>query len=216
MDQLYNLEKLKARFQFTLPGREAQFQMAPTFRPEMDESGITQKAGVIILLYLKSNKLYFPLIERPVYNGAHSGQISLPGGKMDSSDVDLIATALRECEEEIGIKASTITPLGKLSELFIPVSKFQVFPIVGFIEKITEFFPQPEEVSSIMEVPLELLLKESTLEKKQVIYNNKDEVIPFYNIFGKMVWGATAMILSEFTHVWKEVYATNYSDTKFL
>lgn len=202
----YNLEKLKARLKLPLPGREAQFRMAPTFRPTMDESGISQKAGVIILLYLKANKLYFPLIERPIYNGAHSGQISLPGGKMEIYDNNLIKTALRECEEEVGIKANTVNVLGKLSELFIPVSKFEVFPVVGFLDQSPEFMPQPQEVSSIIDVPLSMLLKESTLERKQVIYNGQDEFIPFYNIMEKMVWGATAMILSEFIHIWKEVY----------
>ncbi|NJK96949.1 MAG: CoA pyrophosphatase [Bacteroidales bacterium] len=162
--------------------------MAPTYRPLMDESGNRNKAGVTILLYLKEGNIHFPLIERPVYNGVHSGQISFPGGKTEAGDISMIDTSLRECREEIGVNSTHVKVLGTLTELYIPVSKFEVYPVVAYLEEYTGFIPQPGEVSSILEVPLNLILSETILEEKKVLYNGIEETIPFYNIFGKMVW----------------------------
>ncbi len=209
------LKNLERRLLLPLPGKEAQFQMAPSYRLEMQESGPKQMAGVTILLYSKNDRLFFPLIERPIYDGAHSGQISFPGGKMDKEDRNLTCTALRECEEEIGIDSSTIIVLGCLSSLFIPVSKFEVYPIIGLCKEKPIFKPQVSEVVSILEIPLDLILSEEIKEVKSVLYNGAEEKVPYYNIFNKMVWGATAMILSEFIQVWKE--STDiYSEARFL
>lgn len=201
-----DLSKLEQRFLLPLPGKEAQFRLAPSFRPSMDESGAIQEAGVIILLYYKNNELHFPLIERPVYNGAHSGQISFPGGKTEATDKSIIDTALRECNEEIGVNASKIKVLGNLTNLIIPISKFEVHPVVGYWEGTISFSAQPEEVVSIIEVPLSAVLSETTLEYKKVIYEGIEGIIPFFNVCDKMVWGATAMILSEFIHIWNETF----------
>jgi 8-oxo-dGTP pyrophosphatase MutT (NUDIX family) len=210
VDKLLNT--LKTRLQLPLPGKEAQYLLAPSYRSGMNEDGPRKKAGVILLLYLKNNELHFPLIERPVYNGAHSGQISFPGGQVDPADKNLTETSLRECEEEIGLKASKIEVIGELTSLFIPASKFEVFPIIGFYRETPSFIPQKEEVASIIEVPLSLLLSESCIEYKKVEFNGLEESIPFYNIYNKMVWGATAMMLSEFVCIWKEnpAYSTRF------
>lgn len=210
VDKLLNT--LKTRLQLPLPGKEAQYLLAPSYRSGMDEQGPRKKAGVILLLYLKNNEIHFPLTERPVYNGAHSGQISFPGGQVDPSDKTTIDTALRECEEEIGIKASKIEVIGELTSLFIPASKFEVFPLIGFLREAPVFIPQVEEVASIIEVPLSLILSENCIEYKKVEFNGLEESIPYYNIFGKMVWGATAMMLSEFIYIWKEnpAYSTRF------
>jgi 8-oxo-dGTP pyrophosphatase MutT (NUDIX family) len=144
------------------------------------------------------------LIERPVYDGAHSGQISFPGGKMEPDDKDLLFTALRECQEEIGIEAARIQVLGSLSPLYIPVSKFEVYPVVGYLSEEPVFIPQTKEVVSILEVPVTRILEADVIEYRTVHYNGKEESIPYFNIQNKFVWGATAMILSEFVQVIKE------------
>lgn len=198
------LEGLKKRLLMPLPGREAQFRMAPSYRPGMDDTAPKQLAGVTILLYKRNNELFFPLIERPQYNGAHSGQISFPGGRKEDHDRNLTVTALRECEEEIGTDASKILVLGGLSQVFIPVSKFDVHPTIGYFQETPIFKPQASEVVAVIEVPLNLILDDHIVEQKSVLYNGIDEVIPYFNISNKMVWGATAMILSEFIQIWKE------------
>lgn len=199
-----NISNLEERLRLPLPGRNAQLRMAPSYRAGMDETGARMLAGVTILLYRRNGQLCFPLIERPVYNGAHSGQISFPGGKMDPEDKDLVFTALRECQEEIGIDASNIQVLGCLSPLFIPVSKFEVYPVIGYVSHEPVFIPQASEVVTILEVPVSRILDENIREQKKVIHNGKEEIIPYFNIQDKFVWGATAMILSEFIQVIKE------------
>lgn len=211
-----DFKNFRNRLTVPLPGIEAQFRMAPSYRPGMDELGPRQKAGVILLLYKKNKELYFPLIERPVYNGAHSGQISFPGGKQEPEDKNLTETALRECEEEIGVNTSEIITLGELTHLYIPVSKYEVYPVVGYWEGDTDFRPQVNEVVSIIEVPLNMILSEKCIEYKKVVFNGAEETIPFYNISGKMVWGATAMILSEFIQIWNDSLLDFYSETRFL
>jgi 8-oxo-dGTP pyrophosphatase MutT (NUDIX family) len=196
--------KLKDRLMQPLPGRDSQFRMAPTYRHSLLETGSKIKAAVMILLYVNQHELYFPLIKRPVYEGAHSGQISFPGGKTDIHDKSMIDTALRECEEEIGIHKNSIEVLGELTKLYIPVSKFEVYPVVGFLPLTTSFIPQASEVETVIEVPLSMILSAQTLETKTIKYKGADESIPFFNIYNHMVWGATAMILSEFIHIWKE------------
>lgn len=208
------IENIKKRLAQPLPGKDAQFLLAPSYRPLLNENGSRNKAGVILLLYLKNNEFHFPLIERPVYNGAHSGQISFPGGKMETGDKTLTETSLRECEEEIGIKAKDISVVGTLTDLFIPASMFEVTPLVGFYEKIPEFTPQKEEVVSVLEVPLNFILADNCIKYKKIIYDGSEQTIPYFDIFGKMVWGATAMILSEFTFVWKE--SAEFYSTRFL
>lgn len=180
MDEL--LENLKKRLLLPLPGKEVQYRMAPSYRPETEGTLNKLLAGVTILLYQKDRKLYFPLIERPQYNGVHSGQISLPGGRMDESDRNLTVTALRECEEEIGINSSDILVLGSLTSLFIPVSNFEVHPTVGYLKKDPIFVPQITEVVSIIEVPADLLLSDQIKDRKIIEYNGNQEEIPFFNI----------------------------------
>jgi 8-oxo-dGTP pyrophosphatase MutT (NUDIX family) len=213
MDEL--LENLKKRLLLSLPGKEVQFLMAPSYRSEKEGTVSKHLAGVIILLYLKNNQLHFPLIERPIYNGVHSGQISFPGGRMEECDRNLTITALRECEEEIGIASSDVLVLGSLTSLFIPVSNFEVYPTVALLKKDPVFIPQIAEVVSIIEVPVDLILSGHIKDQKTIEYNGNQEIIPSYNIRNKMVWGATAMILSEFSQVLKES-GKDYSDTRFL
>lgn len=196
------INQLAQDLQSVLPGRKAQYKMAPELRLE-NRHGYYQNAAVMILLYTRGRTWHTVLMKRPEYAGAHSNQISLPGGKAEESDASLEETALREIREEIGIDDSKIRMLGKLSRLHIPVSGIEVLPVVGFYPEDPDFQPDPSEVSYLIEVPLDDLLNPgNTMEKFRTLMCKLVRV-PYYKIGDEHVWGATAMILSEFLEVIK-------------
>ena len=193
---------LSERLKRELPGREAQEMMIPPARRAdvVDEQKVAQArpAGALILLYPVENDLAFPLIKRPVYNGVHSGQVSLPGGKRDLEDKSLIETALRECSEEIGVGGETVQTLGILSDLFVPVSRFLITPVVGFVRQIPAFIPDDYEVERMFSGTLKELVDPKTIREGMIRLSSGYEMsAPYFNIAGEVVWGATAMILSE-------------------
>ncbi len=199
-----------------LPGLAGQIKMAPEPRPghpnRWDRPDNYREASVLLLLYphipLDGNgpsplsaepELHFVLIRRPEYpGGVHSGQISLPGGRREEGE-SLPATALREAAEEIGLIPETVEIVGQLSPLYTPPSNFYIFPFVAFSLSQPMFQPNPYEVAELIETPLSLLL-DSANRKEEIRYfqNYGERRIPFFDIFGHQVWGATAMILSEF------------------
>jgi 8-oxo-dGTP pyrophosphatase MutT (NUDIX family) len=202
---------LKKRLAEPLPGRDAQAIMAPL---PIDENRFKENpknparpGGVMILLYPKNGEIYLPLMKRPSYDGAHSGQVSFPGGKVESEDVDLIATALRETEEEIGVKQSEISVLGQLSELFIIASNFKVYPSLGVMHFAPKFIPDPYEVESVLEVPLRQLWDKSRQGIEEMNFGRYTIHSPYFEIEGHKVWGATAMMLSELIAVFDEMNA---------
>lgn len=158
-----------------------------------------QNAAVLVLCYPdKNGEMNLVLIRRNQYKGPHSGQISFPGGKPEVQDNDLWATALRETSEELGISSNQVSALRPLSRLYVPPSNFLISPFVAYAENSCMFVPDPKEVDKIIEVPLKNLIATEPLITKQS--NSSFELIdvPAY-IFGQdEVWGATAMILSEF------------------
>lgn len=171
-------------------------------RPELDKAATAvrqpREAGVLICMYPKAGETYFVMMERAEYEGVHSGQIALPGGKVEAGDRDKWHTSLRETEEETGIVARQVQKVMALSELYIPPSNFMVSPFVGYLHETPILTPDPIEVQSLIEVPLEELLDDRSLgvRRLQVKYVGDIEV-PVFEFQGKIVWGATAMILSE-------------------
>src|SRR5690606_7847625 len=124
----------------SLPGEAAHLKMSPSLRVRTSEvakqPGFNPKqSAVIILLYPENDIWYNVLIKRPEYKGTHSGQIAFPGGRFEENDVTFDITALRECEEEIGVSRELITVLGKLTEIYIPPSNFMVHPYIGYCEE---------------------------------------------------------------------------------
>jgi 8-oxo-dGTP pyrophosphatase MutT (NUDIX family) len=161
----------------------------------------------MILLYENNGIIKFPLTKRQEYVGAHSGQISLPGGKADPGE-NAFETALRECEEEIGINSSDIKVLGRLSEFFVMPSNFLVTPVVGFIHGPPLFIPDTYEVAKIISGSVNELVSDSAILKKEIIAAGTFKMIaPHFEIEGETVWGATAMMLNEFRMVLKEIYS---------
>lgn len=189
-------------FNEPLPGPEAQQRMMPASsgnrNMNQNSNAIPKEGSVLILLYPKDHQIYFPLMLRPNYNGVHGGQISLPGGRKEAFDKDHAATATREAEEEIGVKANDIIVLGQLTELYVFASNFKVIPILGYVSEPPMFIPNPYEVESIIETSLEDLLNKDRIKTKKLNVRGYEIDAPYFDVGGNIVWGATAMILSEF------------------
>jgi 8-oxo-dGTP pyrophosphatase MutT (NUDIX family) len=199
------IELLREELGKELPGQEFQLKMAPGIRLQSRTRAAAKKAAVLILLYPNGQSLYTVFIKRTKYLGIHSGQISLPGGKMEKYDADINTTALREAEEEIGINRNDIMILGCLSQLLIPVSNMLVSPVIGYIPYKPNFNMHPGEVAELIETSIEEFLRPEVVQNKieKILFTKA--VVPFYNIDGNHIWGATAMIISEFTELLRRI-----------
>jgi 8-oxo-dGTP pyrophosphatase MutT (NUDIX family) len=186
----------------TLPGFEpqgAQARMAPrpraVQRPQVP--GTARLAGVLILLFPgEDGALHFPLIRRNEYPGVHSGQIALPGGRREAGET-FEQTALREAEEEIGVRREAVTILGALHPLYVPPSDFDIHPFVGYIPEHPTWRPDPYEVAELIETPLSAIIDDRIKGRTTLTRDDQSIEISFYNVGSHQVWGATAGILSE-------------------
>lgn len=196
------VEYLENRLKQTLPGEEAQIKMAHAFRRKLWKASSTAiDAGVLALLYPRNNEWMMVFIERTGKNpeDKHSGQISFPGGKKEPIDSNMIECALREANEEVGINPADIQLLGQLTPLYIPVSDFLVHPVIGVCYEDVCFTPNPDEVQDIIELPFDHFLDQNNIKHMDMIFGSgmKMEDVPYYDAYGKVIWGATAMIISE-------------------
>ncbi len=203
------IQTLADRLQQPLPGQDAQFKMAHAARrTAVSTPPDARQAGVLALFYPKDKEWHLVFIERDSSNpnDRHGGQISFPGGKYEVGDETPANTALREAQEEIGVDPAKIEILGALTNLYIPVSNFQANPFVGFTSETPNFVPQEREVRSILEVPFSLLQQPDIIQyiDLQLAQNMTLREVPHFNLFGKVVWGATAMMLSELLEVIQE------------
>ncbi len=200
---------LQKRLGQKLPGDEVRRKMAPELRmPKNWNFGDMTKArvaGVLILIYPKQNTTHIAYMQRPEDGYAHSGQISFPGGGREEQDRDILHTALREAEEEFGVPQNEVEVLGQLTTMYIPVSNSMVYPVVGYLPHQPQFIPDPKEVAEIIEVPLEYLRQESIIKAKKIQASSGFAIqAPYYDLYGKTLWGATAMMTSEFLVVLEE------------
>lgn len=204
------IQKLTERLKEPLPGIVYQSQMMPGNRvreyPDEATLAAARKAGVCFLLYQKNEDWYTVLIQRTTYKGVHSGQMAFPGGTYEEEDTDLTATALRETEEEIGIKTTEINVLGKLSPIYIPPSQMYVEPLLAFWTGQSAFQKEEKEVAKIIEVSVKDLI-DPTIRKKKPIEVGKGLLLntPYFDVYDHTVWGATAAMISEFVQIIKEV-----------
>ena len=195
-----------------LPGETAQFKMAPMERlAELKriayKKNTAKRAGVMAFFYPSmDNKTHLALILRKTYKGVHSAQIGFPGGKFEESDSSIQETALRETEEEVGVKREMVSVLKKLTEIYIPPSNFFVQPFVGIAKELPKFNLQEEEVEELIEVPLDHFMDDSikTMQTLSTSYAENIEV-PAFMLNNHLVWGATAMMLNEVREMLKEL-----------
>ena len=195
------IHRLQCSLGSSLPGREAQLKMAPTVRRLYVEAPANaRQAGVLAALFPQNEEWHVVLIERNANKkDRHGGQISFPGGKVEPTDTSMLQTALRETEEEVGISPKEVKVLGGLTELYIPVSNFLVHPFVGVLDHRPVFKVQQEEVKGVMEVPLRHFQNPASVGLTDIRVNKYLTLkkVPCYNVEGKILWGATAMMISE-------------------
>lgn len=202
------IQNLEKRLYQDLPGEAYQNLMAPKGNEKYRSITPDHKvACVLALLFPKENEWYISLIERAGQHpeDKHAGQISFPGGKLDTSDYSYEDCALRETYEEIGVPPENVGILGSLTPVFVYVSNFLVHPFVGFTTEYPRFNKQESEVKSIIEVPVTHFTKPKNKGTSDI--QVRDIVLPdtpYYDIYGYKLWGATAMIISEFEQILKE------------
>lgn len=196
----FYLDKIKTSLKHELPGRESQSKMMPVIHEKdlqyFNDYLKLKKAAVLILLFPEDNTIKTVFIERTPDPGPHSGQIAFPGGRKDKEDKDLIMTAIREAKEEIGVSINRTSIIGELTPIEIPVSGFSVLPVVAALDSKPVFNACEAEVKDIFTVDLIKLLKNK--DYKTVPARGIKIETPCYIFDDTIVWGATAMVLSEF------------------
>ncbi len=209
------IDDVRRAMQRPLLGLEVQARMAPPYRRDQIEVMLNppacKHAGVLILLYPLDGRLCFPLTRRPDSVEYHKGQISLPGGSQENGE-SLRQTALREAQEEVGVDAATIEVIGPLSQLYVPPSNFCIQPFVGFVAQRPNFEIEAVEVAELIETPLDALLDPATARVEDWELHGGIWPIPFYQFGPHKVWGATAMILSEFVALFTQINGRVESD----
>ncbi len=183
-----------------LPGLEAQKHMAPAYRAKPEHILVDGKncrpAAVLIPLFPTPEGWATVLTLRRATLSTHAGQISFPGGRQDP-DETLEEAALREVHEEIHLNAEEIVSLHPLSPLYIPPTHYCVYPFVALLRKQPAFHPNTDEVEALLIVPLKALFDPHNTQSEQWEIRGRQVQVPFFNIHGHTIWGATAMILSE-------------------
>jgi len=204
------ISSVQTRLQSELPGLDAQLKMLPIKRkrniPDEETLQKARKAAVCLVIYEKDEKWHTVLIQRTTYEGVHSGQMAFPGGQYEEGDVSLMATALRETEEEIGLQRQDLKTLGTLSKVYIPPSNMLVLPVVAYLDCSPDFVLQDTEVAKVLEVELTYLGNPIIRTQKQVsVANDLKMMVPCYDVHDHVVWGATAVMLSEWLVIWEEI-----------
>nr|WP_321358306.1 CoA pyrophosphatase [uncultured Draconibacterium sp.] len=193
-----NPDKIAAALKGDLPGSPSHDKMLPpgrVLKPAPEDKSKVKQSSVLLLLFPDNNELKVCLIKRPAYMKHHAGQIALPGGRIEANE-SACETALRETHEEIGITEDKIRLLGTLSSFYVEVSRFQITPFVGWMDTKPEFTLCPDEVEKAILFPIDAFKPpHSTIELKTVTGLMK---VPCVKYDGEIIWGATAMILSEF------------------
>ncbi|AOW19916.1 NUDIX hydrolase [Urechidicola croceus] len=204
------LEHSKSIEKAFLGGLESQFKLAPKIRLKYSEEKIKlnnpKKASVLALFYPDLHQeTRFLLTLRASYNGTHSAQVSFPGGKIEKLDPNLMHTAKRETFEEVGVKIEDIKILKQLTDAYIPPSNFLVTPFMGQLN-YTPTFNINNEVEKTIEVKLSDLLNDSNEITKKITTSYMSNIeVPCFKFNDYIVWGATAMMLSEIKDVLKSL-----------
>jgi len=197
--------RLKENLRRTLPGEKAHRLLLPPGReliPAVDKSTIIQ-SSVLLLLFPYHGQLSTCLIRRPATMRTHGGQIAFPGGRYEPSDKDLTETALRESNEEIGVNFNQVEILGGLTPLYVQVSNFIINPFIGWSDTKPDFKIDSQEVKELFTVPVESLINHASFQVQEVTTIHSTFEAPGFYCDQLFIWGATAMIISEFNEIYK-------------
>lgn len=203
MDPVRTIAGLREVLTRPLPGHDGFLELSGYKRMDIErareQDPPPRESAVLALIYPKQLDLHCLLMVRPIYDGVHSGQVAFPGGKREAADPSLRDTALREFTEETGAPTTAVEVLGELSPVYIPPSRMLVTPFVGHVEELGALHPDPSEVARLIEMPLSHLMRNDILKsREQYIQLMERRVqIPYFDVDGEAVWGATAMMLAE-------------------
>jgi 8-oxo-dGTP pyrophosphatase MutT (NUDIX family) len=196
-----------------LPGEIAHIPLLPSGRKvssEVRHKAINPipSAVAIHIVIEDTNEVSIILIERSKYSGAHSGQIAFPGGKVDKEDLDLLSTARRESEEEIGLSISVGEYIGKLTPVYIPISNFDVYPFVILHEKLPALTANEREVKEIIISSLSTFSKQNAIQYREVelVKGNGFTTVPGFTIGDNWLWGASALIVNELATIYRTAH----------
>ncbi len=216
MDWLFTVSDVKQALSLDdFDAYQAQIKMTPSSRairrPD-NRTGEARLGGVLLLLFNKNDELHLVLTRRRDDLNSHAGQMSFPGGRRDDGET-LLMTALRETQEEIGIISHSLKVLGQLTTLYIPPSDFEVHPFVAWYvdDRRPEFSPNPDEVAEIIEMPVRSFFDPSIRGEEPWDFRGHSITVPFYRVGNHKVWGATAMMISEFVERLRAVTLTSSS-----
>jgi 8-oxo-dGTP pyrophosphatase MutT (NUDIX family) len=174
-------------------------------RRDIEVSPPLMRAGVLIPLLVDRNTVQLLFTRRTDTVLTHKGQISFPGGQREETDVETIETALRESYEEIGLEPSRVTVLGELDDVFTSVSGFVITPVIGVVnDGVDDLRPAPDEVKSLLVVPVATLLDPSVHSTETRRVGDQDYRIHYYTVGDDIIWGATGRIVYQFLKVWQE------------
>ena len=199
----------------SLPGEVAHSKMAPPERAELIKSidwaqVKPKRAAVLMLVFPMDGQAHLALIQRNEYKGVHSAQIAFPGGKIEPTDPTPLHTALRETNEEIGVTVNSVVVARQFSRVYIPPSNFEVTPFLGFVDDEPFFNPDPREVAAMVKVSLADFLDDASIVINQMSTSYSQSIgVPAFKLTDKIVWGATAMMLSELKEVLKAALSTD-------
>ena len=206
MESLF-IKNLSNRLSKDLPGKSAHDTMMVTPRLPFPKINLVKKgipASVLILLFPKNNQWHFFLTKRTNTVNHHKGQISLPGGVVETGE-SLEGAALRETHEEIGVDKKNIHLIGSLSSFYIPVSGFEMFPFIGWVKAEPETSIHDKEVDRVFSSSIQEFMLDKTQKTKKDTLKGFPVNIPYFDMNGETVWGATSMILAEFKLILKEI-----------
>jgi 8-oxo-dGTP pyrophosphatase MutT (NUDIX family) len=198
------IERIERALRGPLPGEAAKraFWPKPLRSAQPSELAASRQAAVLIALHAERGEFSLLLLRRSSVEGdVHSGQLALPGGRLEVGET-IESAALRETEEELGIARRHVRLIGRLSDHWIPVSSHLVSPVVGWIDELPPLLPDPKEVDAVVQQPIAPLLSPKLRGSFERDLAGARHSVPCWKLPAGELWGATAMILAEFLAVW--------------
>ena len=194
-------DDLRRRLTQPLPGLAAQLRMAPDPRAWPEEGAALRPAAALLLIYPNAGEWHVPLTVRGSGLRHHTGQVSLPGGRLDHPDESVEQAALREAKEEIGVVPNTVEIIGRLTPVPIAVSGHLLQPVIGVAQERPTFSIAAPEVERLIELPVARLTERDAVGSERRVRPlppHVIQVVPYFDVDGARIWGATAMVLAEF------------------